>query len=96
MYVYILKLDHKIFYTGITCDIKRRLKEHSKSKKGFTSKFKKKELVFLINVKDRITARKIEIYIKKTGALRYLITQEKSIKKDTNTLLYNKSLLNKL
>lgn len=82
MYVYILKLDNRFYYTGMTNDIKRRLKEHSKSKKGFTAKFKEKKIIFLYILDNRLSARKLEIHIKKTGAKRFLLMNSERLRKD--------------
>jgi len=92
-YVYVLRLDSRVFYTGLTNNIDRRIKQHRSSKKGYTSKFSIKEIVFLYRLDNRKDARKLEIYIKNVGAKKFLIKYEKSIKSDTRLLRYNKSLL---
>ncbi len=92
-YVYVLRCDKKSFYTGLTNNIERRIKEHRAGKKGYTAKFNKKEIVFLFELDNRKEARKVEIYIKRVGAKRFLVKNEKSLKSDTRTILYNKSKL---
>lgn len=92
-YVYVLRCDYKIFYTGITNNINRRIKEHRATRTGYTRLFDKKEIVFIYKLLDRKEARKLEIYIKSIGAKRFLIINERSINKDPNTKLYMKQLL---
>lgn len=92
-YVYVLRLDKKGFYTGLTNNMERRIKEHRTKKTGYTAKFKKKDIVFLFELDNRKEARKVEIYIKAVGARRFLVKYEKSLRSDTRTKLYNKSIL---
>lgn len=89
-YVYILRCDKLVYYTGLTNNMERRIKEHRTKKSGYTAKFKTKEIVFLYKVENRKVARRLEIYIKSIGAKRFLIKNEKSIKDDEMTILYNK------
>ena len=68
-YIYILKCENDILYTGITTDYKRRLDEHMKvsgSKKGakFTKSHKPEEIVALWITKTRSDASKLEARIK--------------------------------
>ena len=92
-FVYVLRLDKKSFYTGITNNIDRRLKEHRTKRTGYTSKFSKKEIVFLFKANDRKEARKIEVYIKNVGAKIFLLRYEKSLKSDQRTQLFKKELI---
>lgn len=92
-YVYVLRLDKKGFYTGLTNNMARRIKEHRTKKSGYTAKFKEKEIVFLYRLDDRKEARKVEVYIKSIGAKKFLMKYEKSLILDTRTDQYNKSLL---
>ena len=89
IYVYILRLDKSSFYTGMTNDIRRRMKEHESSKKGYTSKFSIKEIVFIFKCVDRKKARKIEIYIKNQGAKRFLYKHRNSLLNDQRTKYFN-------
>lgn len=68
-YVYILKCDGNVLYTGIATDYKRRFAEHAKvnnSKKGakFTKSHKPEEIVAVWKTKTRSDASKLEIRIK--------------------------------
>lgn len=68
-YIYILKCENDILYTGIATDYKRRLDEHMKvsgSKKGakFTKSHKPEEIVALWTTKTRSDASKLESRIK--------------------------------
>jgi putative endonuclease len=64
-YVYILECKNKSLYTGITNDLKRRLKEH-KSGKGakYTRAFAAEKLLYSENKRSRINALKREAQIK--------------------------------
>jgi len=66
-YVYILKCKDKTFYTGITTDLKRRIKEHNNSKLGakYTSFRRPVEIVYFKKLKNRSEASKKESQIKK-------------------------------
>lgn len=91
--MYVLRLDKKGFYTGLTNNIERRIKEHRTKRTGYTSKFKEKEIVFLYQLDNRKEARKVEIYIKEVGARKFLVKYEKSLINDKRTITYNKSIL---
>lgn len=92
-YVYVLRLDGKTFYTGLTNNMDRRIKEHRTKKSGYTAKFKVKEIVFLYKLDNRKEARKVEVYIKTIGAKKFLMKYERSLLSDNRTQLYIKSLL---
>ena len=66
-FVYILRCSDDSLYTGITTDVKRRVKEHNEGKKG--SKCSRSrlpvELVYEEKVPDRSSALKREIEIKR-------------------------------
>ncbi len=69
-YVYILKCADNTFYTGITTDIERRIKEHNgidKYKKGakYTATRRPVKLIYSAKFKNRSTASKEEYRIKK-------------------------------
>lgn len=93
-FVYVLRLDESSFYTGLTNNMERRIKEHRTKKTGYTSKFKTKEIIFLFEADNRKEARKIEIYIKNTGARKFLTRYEKSLRVDQRTKMYKKELIN--
>ena len=93
-YVYVLRCDKINYYTGLTNNMERRIKEHRTTKTGYTKKFKQKEILFLYKLDNRREARKVEIYIKAVGALGFLKKYEKSLKSDTRTIIYNTHYLN--
>ena len=65
-YVYILECRDGRLYTGVTLDIKRRLREHSQGKGGrFTKSFGVKKLVYSEKCSTRSDALKREARIKK-------------------------------
>lgn len=65
-YVYIVKCSDDSLYTGITTDIKRRLKEHNNSKRGakYTRSRRPVELVAMHKVQNKSKALKIELKVK--------------------------------
>lgn len=66
-YLYILKCSDKTLYTGITVDLKRRIKEHNTSKLGakYTSARRPVKLVYSKKFANRSKAQKEESKIKK-------------------------------
>lgn len=66
-YLYILKCADKTLYTGITVDLKRRIKEHNTSKLGakYTSARRPVKLVYSKKFTNRSKAQKEESRIKK-------------------------------
>ncbi len=66
-HVYILKCSDSSLYTGITTDIKRRVKEHNFSVKGakYTRGRRPVECIYTENVDDKSSASKREWEIKK-------------------------------
>ncbi len=96
VFIYVLRLDESSFYTGITNNMERRIKEHRTKRTGYTSNFKKKEIIFLFESDNRKDARKIEVYIKNIGARKFLIRYERSLVCDKRTKLYIKHLINTL
>lgn len=66
-YVYILKCADKTLYTGITTDLKRRIKEHNSSKLGakYTASRRPVKMVYSKKFKNRSVASKEESRIKK-------------------------------
>jgi len=65
-YLYILKCADKTLYTGITVDLKRRVKEHNTSKLGakYTSARRPVKLVYSKKFRNRSLASKEENRIK--------------------------------
>lgn len=74
MYITYILYSPKIkkYYTGQTIDLSRRLEEHNRSKTPFTSKGRPWTLMFHIEVDSREEATKLERFIKKRGAQRFL------------------------
>jgi putative endonuclease len=68
-YVYLLECADQSIYTGITTDLKRRLKEHKESKLGkganYTAAKGAVKIVYSEEHPDRSTASKREAEIKK-------------------------------
>ena len=66
-HTYILRCADGTFYTGLTTDLKRRTEEHNESKLGakYTKGRRPVKLVFSQKFKNRSTAGKEEIRIKK-------------------------------
>ena len=68
-YVYMLRCENDILYTGITTDVKRRFYEHKKvngSKKGakFTKSHKPEKIEMVWKTNSKSDALKLEIRIK--------------------------------
>ncbi|HPL93264.1 MAG TPA: GIY-YIG nuclease family protein [bacterium] len=74
-YLYLLQCADGTFYTGITVDLERRLKEHNESKLGakYTRARRPVKLLYSRRFKNRSTASKAEY------ALKQLSHQEKSL-----------------
>lgn len=66
-HVYILKCADNTLYTGITVDLKRRVKEHNASKLGakYTRARRPVKLIYSKKFTDRSSASKAEGKIKK-------------------------------
>jgi len=68
--VYSSTLDR--YYTGQTNDLMRRLEEHNRGKTPFMANGVPWKLVYTKEFATRSEAMKLEIFIKKRGAKRYL------------------------
>ena len=66
-YLYILKCSDKTFYTGITVDLSRRVKEHNTSSLGakYTRGRRPVKLVYSKKFRNRSSASRAEASIKK-------------------------------
>ncbi len=66
-YLYILQCSDKTLYTGITTDVKRRIKEHNSSSLGakYTRGRRPVRLVYSKKCKTRSSAAKAEASLKK-------------------------------
>lgn len=71
-YIYILKLSNHKYYTGITNNLDRRLREHISGKCKSTRYYRPIYLTFMTDGFNRKFARKIEVYIKNMGAKRFM------------------------
>ena len=87
-HVYILKCSDKTFYTGITNDLKRRLKEHNSSNLGakYTKGRRPVRLVYSVKKKNRSYASKEERRIKELSRIEKI----NLIKSKKIILLFNK------
>lgn len=74
IWVYILRGENGKYYTGITNDIARRLKEHRSGSSRSTRKYGEIELIWTHTVEERKQARELEILIKRKGARRFIKT----------------------
>jgi putative endonuclease len=72
VYVYIILTHYNTFYTGITNNMLRRWKEHVKGQSSYLSKFKPKEVVYTASCVNRSEAHRLEVKIKRLGALNYM------------------------
>ncbi len=69
--VYILSCADASFYTGLTCDLDRRLREHGAGRGArWTSRRLPVELVFSLGDLDYRSAREVEQYIKSLSRAR--------------------------
>ena len=66
-YVYILKLSNGDFYTGLTNDLERRVKEHQSGKNPSTKNCLPCELVSYVAFESKEKAESLEKYLK-TGS----------------------------
>ena len=72
VFVYILKLDNKFYYTGITKNIVQRLNQHLSRSSKSTKRYLNMKLVYSKMKPNYTEARKLEVRIKNCGAGRYL------------------------
>ena len=66
-YVYILKNDKGVFYTGVTDDLKRRLTEHNSGNSNFTSWSGPYTLVWYCAFHNKDLAYSFEKYLKSSS-----------------------------
>jgi len=71
-YLYVLKDSNNKLYTGITNNLKRRLKEHIKNKVWTTKRMNKINLIFYEAFKSKYDAIKREKYLKTSKGKRVL------------------------
>ncbi|MAF80304.1 excinuclease ABC subunit C [bacterium] len=72
-YVYVLRSKNStIWYTGFTADLRKRFKEHSNEKIGWTKSRRPFELMYYEACKNITDARSREKYLKSGMGKRYL------------------------
>lgn len=75
-FVYILKLNNGKHYTGLTQNIIIRIRQHEKGQSKSTRWHRPLFLIWATEVKDRKTARRLEVRIKHQGARMFLLRQQ--------------------
>lgn len=73
IFTYIIKLNQNKYYTGITQNLIKRLKQHYNGQSGFTSNFTVLSLVYITVSDNYKAARKVEVKIKRFGARKYML-----------------------
>ena len=73
IYTYILKMNDNRYYTGITKNLKERLKQHNDGRSISTRRFLPVKLIHFEIYPSYKLARKVEVLIKSFGARRYMI-----------------------
>ncbi|MEE8153289.1 MAG: GIY-YIG nuclease family protein [candidate division NC10 bacterium] len=74
IWLYVIKGSNGMYYTGITNDIGRRLKEHRSGVSRSTRRYGVIELIWTKVFRERKEAREWEVSIKRKGAGRWLKT----------------------
>jgi len=72
IFVYILELDGKRYYTGITKNIKQRYNQHLSRSSKSTKSYLNMRLIYTNKYNSYSEARRQEINIKNIGARRFL------------------------
>ena len=70
--VYVLYLSNGMYYTGMTGNLDRRMKEHKNGESRSTKRFLPMELIFVARIEGRKKARLLEVRIKSRGAKQWL------------------------
>ncbi len=70
--VYVLYLSNRTYYTGMTGNLFRRMREHDNGQSRSTRLFLPLELIFVARANSRRLARELEVRIKRRGAERWL------------------------
>lgn len=74
-YVYVLESQSDEFmYTGMTADLKRRIKEHDNGEEKSTKAYAPLELIFYEAYKSKTDAKRREKYLKSTQGKKALQT----------------------
>ncbi len=82
IWLYIIRSREGKYYTGITNDIARRLKEHRSGVSKSTRHYREIELVWTKTFRERREAREWEVLVKKKGAARWLKTYAEKNKEE--------------
>jgi len=72
VYVYVLQLANKTFYTGITKDIVIRFAQHNAGRSKSTDHSLPASIVYLNKFQSYKEARGLEVFIKNRGAFRFM------------------------
>ena len=64
-YVYILNCDDKIYYVGVTDNLRRRIYQHKNKQSLYTKRYSKIDCVHIEEFDKRIDAEKRESQLKK-------------------------------
>ncbi len=72
IWLYIIRSEQGKYYTGITNDIERRMREHRSGAGRSTRSYRGIELVWMKTFRERKEAREWEVLVKKKGAGRWL------------------------
>lgn len=75
IFVYILGLSNGKYYTGMTNDFVRRMKEHDNGQSKSTQRYRPIAQIWQTVTADRKTARRLEVKIKNRGARLFLLDQ---------------------
>lgn len=68
-------MSNNKYYTGMTQDISIRMKQHNKGYSISTRYFRPLQLIWATGVRDRKTARRLEVKIKNISPHKYLLCQ---------------------
>lgn len=74
IWVYVIRGSNGKYYTGMTKDLARRMKEHRSGTSTSTRSYGEIEVIWTKAFKGRMEARAMEVLIKKKGAARFIKT----------------------
>lgn len=74
IWIYILRGENGKYYTGITNDLGRRIKEHRAGSSRSTRHYGPLTIEWTHTVTDRKQARELEVLIKRKGARQFIKT----------------------
>lgn len=70
-YVYILRLNNALHYSGYSYDLKKRLVEHKNGRVNATKNFRPIELIFYCSFKSKKKALDFEKYLKSSSGFAF-------------------------